>query len=195
MSIHDLPADMQALLAGGSWHTISGGASGTQVFRIVRPDGTTCYLKIAYSPWQQEELLAEKERLEWLQGRLPVPEVYSYRADKGRTFLLLSEIAGLESCDETFDRDIPTVVRLLAEGLRLIHRVEIVDCPFDRRLAHMIALAKRQVESGLIDESDFDGQRKGMQAHELFETLRIFLILLNCFHYNACFRSPFLAFS
>ena len=171
MSIQELPADLQALLAGGIWQTISSGESGDQVFRIVRPDGSACYLKIADSAWQQEELLAEKEHLDWLQGRLPVPEVYGFNADNERTFLLLSEISGLESCDKTFAKDIPTVVRLLAEGLRLIHQVKMDDCPFDRRLAHTLALAKRRVEARLVDESDFDEQRKGMQAQELFETL------------------------
>jgi len=171
MSMDDIPADVQALLVGGSWHTVSSGESGTRVFRIIRPGGSPCFLKVADALWQREELLAEKERLEWLQGRLPVPEVYAYSADERRSFLLLSEIPGLESCDETFKRNIPTVVRLLAEGLRLIHGVEIVDCPFDRRLAHTIALAKRRVEAELVDESDFDEQRRKARANELFETL------------------------
>lgn len=171
MNIQKLPADLQALLAGGSWQTISHGESGDQVFRIVRPGGSACYLKIADSSWQQEELLAEKEHLDWLQGRLPVPEVYGFGADSRRAFLLLSEIPGLESCDGTFAQDIPTVVRLLAEGLRLIHQVKIDDCPFDRRLTHTLALAKRRVEARLVDESDFDEQRKGMQGQELLEML------------------------
>ncbi|MGH2497959.1 MAG: APH(3') family aminoglycoside O-phosphotransferase [Ktedonobacteraceae bacterium] len=171
MSIDEVPVDMRRLLAGSTLHPVSIGESGDQVFRIVRPDGTACYLKIADSPWQREELLAEKEHLEWLQGRLAVPEVYGFSTDNERTFLLLSEIPGLESCDKTFERDIPIVVRLLAEGLQLIHRVEIVDCPFDRRLDHMIALAKRRVEAGLIDEADFDEQRKGTRARELLELL------------------------
>ena len=171
MNIDGVPPDLQTLLVGASWHSISSGESGAQVFRIVRPDGSVCYLKIADAAWQREELLAEKERLQWLQGRLPVPEMYAFSVDSERSFLLLSEIPGLESCDETFKRDIPTVVRLLAEGMRLIHSVEIADCPFDRRLTHTITLAKRRVEAGLVDESDFDMERRETHANELFETL------------------------
>jgi hypothetical protein len=37
MSMHELPPDLHALLAGGTWRTISSGASGTQVYRIARP--------------------------------------------------------------------------------------------------------------------------------------------------------------
>ena len=171
MSIHDLPVDMQALVVGSSLQTVSSGESGTRVFRSVRPNGSACYLKIADAPWQREELLAEKECLEWLQERLPVPEVYAFHTDERQSFLILSEIPGLESCNAMFERDIPALVRLLAEGLRLIHSVEIANCPFDRRLDHTIALAKRRVEAGLVDESDFDEQRREARANELFETL------------------------
>ncbi len=170
MSIHELPPDLQVLLAGGIWQTISSGASGALIFRIVRPDGPACYLKMAAPPLD-EELLAEKQRLEWLQGRLPVPEIDAFYADSRRTCLLLSEIPGLEACDAAFAQDIPTVVRLLAQGLRLIHQLEIVACPFDQRLTQRMALAKRRVQAGVIDESDFDEQRKGMHADELFQVL------------------------
>ena len=171
VNIDGIPPDLQALLVGASWYTVSSGESGARVFRIVRLDGSACYLKVADALWQREELLAEKERLQWLQGRLPVPEVYAFSADNERSFLLLSEIPGLESCNETFKRDIPTVVRLLAQGLRLIHSVAIADCPFDRRLTRTIALAKRRVEAGLVDEADFDMERRESRANELFATL------------------------
>ena len=170
MNIHDLPRNLQALLARGAWQTISTGASGAQVFRIIRPDAPACYLKMAVPPLQ-EELLAEKERLEWLQGRLPVPETIAFSTDGRRAYLLLSEIPGLEACDATFAQEITTVVRLLAEGLRLIHRVEIVHCPFDQRLTSKIAQARKRVAAGLVDVSDFDEQRKGKRADELFELL------------------------
>lgn len=168
--MQDLPHDLQALLAGGTWQTIASGFSGAQVFRIVRPHAPACYLKVATPPLE-EELLAEKERLEWLQGRLPVPEVIAFSTDGRRAYLLLSEVPGLESYNEAFAQDITTVVRLLAEGLQLIHQVEIVHCPFDQRLTSKMAQARQRVQAGLVDVSDFDEQRKGMGADELFELL------------------------
>jgi len=33
ISMHDLPHELQVLLAGGTWQTIASGLSGTQVFR------------------------------------------------------------------------------------------------------------------------------------------------------------------
>lgn len=170
MHIHDLPADIQYFCANGTWQEITVGRSGDQVFRIVHPQRPTYYLKIAMHPFEQE-LLAEKERLQWLQGRLPVPSVVASSTNNQHTYLLISEIPGLMSCDERFAQDIPIVVRLLAEGLRLLHQVNITACPFDQRLIRKVALARQRVEAGLVDISNFDGERKGARVSELFKQL------------------------
>jgi len=166
----ELPVELQSLLAGGTWQTISIGYSGHQVFRIVRPHDPVCYLKIAAHPFEQE-LLAEKDHLEWLQGRLPVPAVHACCTDAEHSYLLLAEIPGLLAFDDAFVKDIPALVRILAEGLRMIHQVDSTLCPFDERLAHKISLARQRVEAGLVDESDFDEKRKGMRAGEVFKLL------------------------
>lgn len=170
INIDDLPADLQKMLTGGVWQEVLIGASGAQVFRIANNHSAARYLKMAAHPFGQE-LLAEKERLDWLQGRLPVPNVFACSADSRGTYLLLSEISGLMACDAVFSQNMSTLVRLLAEGLRLIHQIDIKDCPFDQRLAHKIALAQLRVEAGLVDETDFDEQHKGMRAEELLKVL------------------------
>ncbi len=168
--VHKLPPDLQNLLAGATWYEETMGCSGNQVFRITRRGEPTYYLKIAGYP-NEDELLAEKERLIWLQGRLPVSVVHSWNTDDERSYLLLSEIQGLMSCDTAFKQDMPTLVHLLAEGMRMIHSVHIQHCPFDQRLAVKIELARQRVEAGLIDETDFDQQRQGMRAKEVFQRL------------------------
>jgi aminoglycoside phosphotransferase len=167
---HKLPPDLQYLLDGATWHEETMGCSGNRVFRITRSGEPTYYLKIAGYP-NEGELLAEKERLVWLQGRLPVPVVHSWNTDNERSYLLLSEIQGLMSCDADFAHDMPTLVRLLAEGMHMIHSVDIRNCPFDQRLVMKIEQARQRVEAGLVDESDFDEQRQGMRAKEVFQRL------------------------
>src|SRR5258708_33237576 len=167
INIHDLPNDLQLLCAQGSWEKITIGRSSDQVFRIILSHGQTYYLKIASYPFEQE-LLAEKERLAWLQGPLPVPAVATCCSDKQHLYLLLSDIPGLMACDESFAQDIPTLVRLLAEGLQQIHQVNIADCPFDQRIELKIELAKQRLQAGLVDEADFD---EDVRADELFKTL------------------------
>ena len=170
MNLHNLPTNIQYFCAQGTWQAITIGCSGTQVFRVTHSQGPTYYLKIAVHPFEQE-LLAEKERLGWLRGRLPVPTVISYATDNQHTYLLISEMPGLMAYDAHFAQDVPTVVRLLAEGLRMLHHVDIANCPFDGRLSHKVALAQERVQAGLVDESDFDEKRKGMNANELLKQL------------------------
>lgn len=171
INISELPVDLQYLLTGGTWQAISMGCSGNQVFHIARPNVPACYLKIATDPSQRELVTAEKERLDWLQGRLPVPSIYAFCSASVHTYLLTSEIPGLLACDPAFAQDIPAVVHLLAEGLRRIHRVDITHCPFDQRLASEIAYIQQRVAAGLVDIANFDDQHKGMSAAELFKLL------------------------
>ncbi|MFL5693231.1 MAG: APH(3') family aminoglycoside O-phosphotransferase, partial [Ktedonobacteraceae bacterium] len=156
---------------GGTWQAISMGCSGNQVFHIARPNAPACYLKIATDPSQRELVTAEKERLDWLQERLPVPSIYAFHSDSAHTYLLTSEIPGLMACDPAFAQDIPTMVYLLAEGLRHIHQVDITYCPFDQRLTSEIAYIQQRVAAGLVDTANFNDQHKGMSAAELFKLL------------------------
>jgi len=171
INISELPANLQYLLAGGTWQAISMGCSGNQVFHIARTNAPACYLKIASDPSQRELVTAEKERLDWLQGRLPVPSIYAFCSASAHTYLLTSEISGLMACDAAFAQDIPAVVHLLAEGLRHIHQVDITHCPFDQRLASEIASIQQRVAAGLVDTANFDDQHQGMSAAELFRIL------------------------
>jgi aminoglycoside phosphotransferase len=171
INISELPPVLQHQLAGGTWQEISMGCSGNQVFHITRPSAPACYLKIASQLSQRELLAAEKERLDWLEGRLPVPSIYAFCSDSHRSYLLTSEIPGLMACDAAFAQDIPAMVYILAERLRRIHQVDITNCPFDQRLAQKIAQAQQRVAAGLVDISNFDEKHKGMSAAELFTLL------------------------
>lgn len=169
MNVHDLPVDMQHFCEG-IWEEIAVGHSGNAVFRITYSQGQSSYLKVAKHPFEQE-LLAEKERLEWLHERLPVPSVVAYATDNQHTYLLISEIQGLMAYDEHFAQDVPTVVRLLAQGLWMLHELNITDCPFDQSLSHKITLAQERVHAGLVNEADFDEKHEGMHTDELLNRL------------------------
>lgn len=69
------------------------GHSGSMVFRLTGPDRHVMYLKIRAI--SEGGLLAEKHRLEWLQGLLPVPKVLGFETNYGYEFLLMSEIRGV----------------------------------------------------------------------------------------------------
>jgi len=165
-----LPAALADRLAGANWHDVSIGYSGVRIFRVIPPGQPPSYLKAATPP-MSEELAAERDRLEWLRGKLPVPTVEAFAAADEHTFLLLSEVPGAMACDPVFADDLPALVRLLADGMRQLHRLDIADCPFDMRLDAQLARAEQRLRAGAVDESDFDEDRLGIAADDLFAQL------------------------
>src|SRR5579859_5778618 len=121
------PTELKEMLGDAAWEADEWGASGTHVYRVGQR-----YLKIL--PYtigfnqEQSVLAAEAARLQWLAERLPVPEVHYYGHDEQYEFLLISELSGIVSCDQTLCDSVPEVVRLLAEGLHMVHRVDISAC-------------------------------------------------------------------
>ena len=170
MSIPTVPSSLSPLVANSTWTPIGVGESRSDVYRLVGPGADVAYLKVSpVSPIA--ELLAERERLDWLSGRLPVPHVLGYATENGREFLLLSEVPGIDTSSTALDMESLDVVRLLARGLRMVHEVPIRDCPFDMTLEQVIPLTERNVELGLVEVADFDSERAGGSPGALFQVL------------------------
>ena len=165
-----LPREIARSLHGALLNQVTIGCSGSQVYLAHVAGQPPSYLKIASHPFRNE-LADELHRLDWLRGRLPAPEVLAFAQDDEHSYLLLSEVPGIMACDAGFATAIPELVHLLASGLRQIHRVDIVGCPFDMRLAQRIAQAERCLHSGAVDVEDFDASRLGVPAEALFEQL------------------------
>ncbi len=171
MSSLVLPPELRDLADGFTWERVTLGQSASRVFRLVGPGATPpLYLKVP-RPVTGLDLRGERDRLEWLQGRIPVPRVVRYVEDDGYQYLLTTGVPGLPACDPSFGHKLPLLVSLLAEGLRLIHAVPIDTCPFDARLDVQVALAHQHMVDGLVDEDDFDEGRRGQTAAEVFEEL------------------------
>jgi kanamycin kinase/aminoglycoside 3'-phosphotransferase-2 len=169
MSIPSVPSSLLPLVADCTWTPIGVGESRSNVYRL-DGSGRVAYLKIApVSPFA--ELLAERERLGWLRGRLPVPRVLGYAAEDGRQYLLLSAIPGIDTSSSALDMGSLDMVRLLARGLLMVHDVPIRDCPFDMTLDLEIPRVERNVALDLVDEEDFDLERLGGSPGALFQVL------------------------
>ncbi len=165
-----LPPALVALTRQATWTPVTVGCSGVQMFRLAQAGERNRYLKVA--PRDLGVRLAdEKARLDWLAGRIPVPDVLYFREDGAGDYLMTSEIAGLMAHDEAFAGNLLRVVRLLATGLRMIHSLPVEDCPFDQRLAARIPLARGRLLAGQVDEADFDAVRQGRRAVDLFDEL------------------------
>ena len=63
------------------------------------------------------------------------------------------------------------VVQELARGLRWFHALPVDDCPFDARLDVRLREAKQRLDAGLVDEANFDPERQGLAAVDLYPML------------------------
>ncbi len=168
-----LPTRLRRALADAAWQPITIGMSGAQVYRITARDQPPRYLKMA-SGARALELCAERDRLAWLQRRLPVPAIHAWDeegvGEQRCAWLLLAEAPGLMACDPAAMRDPLRLVGLLAEGLRQLHSLPGADCPFDARLDQRLAQAQWVIGAGLTDEAAVrDGL--GVSAEELLRRL------------------------
>lgn len=162
-----LPSELQKIIGPVIWQQITIGCSEAQTYRLV---GTAnFYLKIA--PINSNSLFLEKQKLDWLKGRLPVPAALYFGQDEQKAYLLLSEVPGMMACDPFFEAELPVLVKLLAEGLKMLHALNITDCPFDGRLEVKLKEAHQRMLAGQVDESDFDEERLGMTAAQLYDEL------------------------
>lgn len=169
-SVRQLPPGWRRWLGGG-WQQDELGCSDTAVYRLPQTAwGGVGYVKMDLRDgWDPPS--RERDVLLWLQGRLPVPQVWGYGEVQQEAFLLMSAVPGWEASDERWHDDPTLMVDALAAGLRQIHALDIRDCPFDQRLAAKLAEAKRRVLAGAVDESDFEPQYLGCSASVLYEEL------------------------
>ena len=166
----DLPPDLARIAAAYEWRDASG-CSGAQVFRLENPGAANLYLKIAER--DNQDLASEREVLGWINGQLPAPAVEWYGHSELQSFLLTTELSGVDAAQCSLLASPEQSVCLLAEGLLRIHSLPIDECPFDQRLAVKIEAARVRVENGLVDKTDFDPKRLRRSAPDLYsEVLR-----------------------
>ena len=75
-------------------------------------------------------LAGERDRLEWLQGRLPVPELIGLHHAFGDDWLITRAVPGVPMSDKSTRLRPEQVARRLGEILRDIHGIDASGCPF-----------------------------------------------------------------
>jgi aminoglycoside phosphotransferase len=166
----NLPSNMSQAVSGYNWRQNHIGFSETMVFHLEAKNKKPLYLKI--DPRSSKfSLLQEKLRLDWLKNKLPVPEVLMFAEDENNEYLLLSEISGVPAIDDSLKNNIPHIIEQLVNGLKMIHQLPIEKCPFDTQLDDKIEVARERMMKGLVEEEDFDDERQGRTAEDVFEEL------------------------
>lgn len=168
--LQKLPKELRNLIGQGDVELNNRGWSGAVVayLRETAAFSRPAYLKFKeYDPI--ESLRHEVEVLRWLQGKVPVPEVLYYGQFGDMEYLLMSEVEGEDCSREGNLRQPKNTVRQLAYGLKQLHKLDISDCPLNQTLNVKLDKARQRVEKGLVDEEDFDAERLGQTAQQVYE--------------------------
>lgn len=117
------------------------------MYRLEGPS-RTCFLKTAEFG-HLVDVRHEAERLAWLQGKVPVPEVLHYLEDTTGAFLVTTAVKGRDLT--AFNQQAFSVKRQitveLAHGLRQLHALEVAACPFDHTPGRQLALLETALEN------------------------------------------------
>jgi aminoglycoside 3'-phosphotransferase-1 len=172
-----VPDALQAFCAGRRWSPITDGESGAHVFVLEAPTGPARFLKHASDRPLADALQAERDRLQWLTGRVPVPRLLGFAREGATSYLLTEALPGRSASDaleHAAALGVPAVEALastLGAWLRTLHELPIDACPFDASVEVRLAEARRRVADGLVDEGDFDEERQGWRAADVVHAL------------------------
>jgi kanamycin kinase/aminoglycoside 3'-phosphotransferase-3 len=157
-----LPAALRDILGNEPYTVDSVGLSGSKVLMFqdkvlkIRPDS--------------DEARTEHTMLLWLEGKLPAPRCLFHALEEGTDYLLMTRIPGKMACDEVYmKRDKGRyVVRLMADALKRLWKVDVGDCPVRHYVSKDVALARQAVAEG---RADFEGGEGFADAEELLAWL------------------------
>lgn len=133
---------------------------------VSKPGRRSLVLKIG------RDLVAEEQRLRWLRGKLPVPEVVAFANEGDTDYLLMTKLPGRDGSNARVQRDGARFVELLAGALRTVHAIPTADCPFVATVDSLLEIAERRVSDGTLTAGDFPAHYLGRSPDELLRLLR-----------------------
>jgi aminoglycoside 3'-phosphotransferase-1 len=68
-------------------------------------------------------------------------------------------------------------VDAIAVFLRQLHAIPVSTCPFTSDHAYRLASARARIDAGLVDENDFDEEREGWTAEQVWQAAQLLLPL------------------
>lgn len=111
--------------------------------------------------------------MRWLAGRVAVPELVAFVDEADAAWLLTAALPGRTAWEvlDAGDEDAGTVVVAIAACLREWHALAPQDCPFDASAPQRLAKARARIDAGLVDADDFDPERAGWSAEQVWDAL------------------------
>ena len=115
------------------------------------------------------------EIMQWLAGKLPVPEIAAHEVEDGKDWLLMTRNRGRMLCDASVMEKPILLLDCMAEALHLLWSVPIAGCPFTQRVEEILERAEQRIARGTFDTSDCEPETFGPGGFETPEALLEFL--------------------
>ncbi|SHH45307.1 APH(3')-I family aminoglycoside O-phosphotransferase [Massilia sp. CF038] len=174
-----IPANIASLVDGYAWARDTVGESGGTVYRLHgKSDAPDLFLKHGQGVFA-DDVIGEMARLRWLAGHIAVPAIVQFVATPDGAWLLMSAMPGKTAYQLMSDQagSGNAVVDALADFLRRLHAIPVAACPFTSAHAHRLHLARARIDAGLVDADDFDDERAGWSAEQVWDAMQDLLPL------------------
>jgi aminoglycoside 3'-phosphotransferase-1 len=168
-----VPAGLADAVTGYCWSRDRVGESGSAVYRLHGKAGAPdLYLKQGVDA-VVGAIVDEMVRLRWLAAFLPVPAIIRFLCDADTAWLLTTALPGRTAYQmlRTDPANAGPVVDAITEFLRRLHALPIDACPFNSDHRVRLRQARTRLDAGLIDIDDFDAERQGWSAAQLWDAL------------------------
>lgn len=120
---------------------------------------------------QQGESDNEHLMMAWLADKLPVPKILCSEKENGINYLLMSRIKGKMACSTEILENPIHLVKVLADGIRMLWRVDVSKCPCNNSLDNKLRLAEIRVRNNLCDMENAESTTYGVNGFENPEEL------------------------
>jgi len=158
-----VPSKIKALIGNKPFTIDDVGMSGNQV--LIFED---MVLKIEDSSTAMQK---QVEMMQWLEGKIPVPQVLAYEVENKKSYLLMSKMDGVMSCDNYYLEHPQILLEALSCGLKMLWKVDVRECPRSRDLDAVLKEAREQVENHLVDLDNVEPETFGEGGFENPEQL------------------------
>jgi len=162
MQLH-VPSKIKSLIGDKPFTIDDVGMSGNQV--LIFED---MVLKIEDSSTAMQK---QVEMMQWLEGKIPVPQVLAYEVENKKSYLLMSKMDGVMSCDNYYLEHPQILLEALSCGLKMLWKVDVRECPRSRDLDAVLKEAREQVENHLVDLDNVEPETFGEGGFENPEQL------------------------
>jgi len=169
-----VPASLAARLDGYRWARDAVGESGGAVYRLHDKAGAPdLYLKHG-GEGVVHDIGSEMVRLRWLADHVPVPRIVEFVDSGDAAWLLMSAMPGMTAWQlmEAQPALRLAVVDALAGFLRRLHAIPVDSCHYTSEHAVRLRAARARIDAGLVETDEFDEERAGWTAEQVWEALQ-----------------------